>query len=242
MNKLGCVAFALLLGCAAGAQATAINVTNLPLFDAPRYRQVPVTLYRAEGANKPLPLVILSHGYGGRSTSLSFIAHDLVGRGFVVASIQHEIPGDPKMPTTGNIYEVRMPFWKSGAANILLTISELRALRIADRRPVVLIGGSQGGDSSMLFAREHPELTKAAISLDNRRMPLPRTKSPRICSLRSSDQPADPGVLPSPEEQKAFGILIRPAVDLIHNDMANKATESQKRQMLTLIHDCLEGV
>ena len=37
-------------------------------------------------------------------------------------------------------------------------------------------------------------------------------------------------------------MLIRPAVDLIHNDMANKATDSQKKQMLSLIHDCLAGV
>lgn len=57
------------------------------------------------------------------------------------------------------------------------------------------------------------------ISLDNRRMELPRTKQPRIYSLRSSDQPADEGVLPTIEEQEKFGIKIIKLPNTIHNDM-----------------------
>ena len=91
----------------------------------------------------------------------------------------------------------------------------------------------------MLFAAQHKEMVAAVFTLDNRRMPMPRTARPRICSVRSSDLPADPGVLPSPAERKRYRMTIGNVPGLIHNDMSDAATAAQKRAMLRWIWRCL---
>ena len=228
-------------GCAApapGRPAAAPAPSTLELFDKSRQRRIPVALYGA-AAGRPRPLAILSHGYGGRSTDYGFIARALAARGYVVASIQQDLPGDPVPASQGDLATLRRPIWQLGADSIRFTIEALHARRIADRRPAVLIGHSNGGDMTMLFAARHPELARAAISLDNRRMAMPRTARPRICSVRSSDFPADPGVLPTPEEQRAHAMLIAGIPGLRHDDMTDSATAAQKQAMLKLIFACL---
>jgi len=109
-----------------------------------------------------------------------------------------------------------------------------------DVRHLLLVGHSNGGDMAMLFAHEHPRLVESIISLDNRRMPLPRTRHPRILSIRSSDQVADEGVLPTDAEQKTFGIKTVKLPATIHNDMWDGATEAQKLEMSKIISNFLE--
>lgn len=83
----------------------------------------------------------------------------------------------------------------------------------------------------MLFAREHPALVEKIISLDNRRVPFPRQRRPQVLSLRSSDQVADPGVLPTPDEQAKLGTLVIALPATIHNDMWDGATALQQQEM-----------
>ncbi|WP_228417862.1 hypothetical protein [Chryseobacterium oranimense] len=85
-----------------------------------------------------------------------------------------------------------------------------------------------------LFAGKHPELVYKVITMDNRRMYLPRTSLPRIYSLRSNDYPADEGVLPSPEEQKKYHIIIQPT-DINHGHMDNKGSEKEKETLNNFI-------
>ncbi|HEX9963932.1 MAG TPA: alpha/beta hydrolase [Allosphingosinicella sp.] len=210
---------------------------TLELVDTPRGRAVPVALYGAT-PGRPKPLALISHGYGGTNRAYSFIAEDLVKRGYVVASVQHELEGDEPMPTTGVPAVVRRPWWDRGAANLHFVIREMRSRGLADRRPVLLVGHSNGGDSSMLFAAQHKGMVGAVFTLDNRRMRMPRTARPRICSARSSDQPADPGVLPTAAEQKRHRMAIG-TVPVIHNDMWDGATAAQKQAMLGWLGRCL---
>lgn len=178
-----------------GDSRTAVETANLDLFDRERGRAVPVVLYAPVGTasrgrkRSKLRLAVISHGYGGKNTDYSFIAANLVAHGYLVASIHHQLPADEPLPTSGNPYEVRMPNWQRGVGNILFVISQLKTLRPElDVEDLLLVGHSNGGDASMLFAREHPRLVRKVISLDNRRMPFPRMKRPRILSIRSSDQ------------------------------------------------------
>ncbi|HYI40411.1 MAG TPA: alpha/beta hydrolase [Allosphingosinicella sp.] len=223
---------ALLLISAAPAPQT------LDLVDTARTRSIPVALYGATH-DRPRPLALISHGYGGRNTDYAFLAEALAERGYVVASIQHALAGDPPMPTQGDPAIVRRPFWEQGSANLLHVIRELRARKLADRRPVLLVGHSNGGDSSLLFAIRHGAMVRAVYTLDNRRMRMPRTARPRICSVRSSDQPADPGVLPTAAEQKRYRMVIGSVPGLIHNAMSDAATPAQKRSMLAWLWRCL---
>lgn len=231
MNAILLAAFAALAHAAGPAPQT------LPLHDAARERDVPVLVYGAV-RGRPRPLALISHGYGGQAGSYAFIAEALVARGYVVASVQHEIDGDAPMPAQGEPAIVRRPFWARGVENLRFAIGVLRARGLASRSPVLLVGHSNGGDTAMLFATQRPAEVRAAFSLDNRRMALPRAARPRICSARSSDQPADPGVLPDAAEQRRLRMVIA-AVPVIHNDMGDGATRAQKQAMLAVLERCL---
>ena len=216
---------------------------TLSLFDTSRNRAVPVALYSESNAGKRTQkLVIINHGYGAKNTAYSYIANNLAAYGYLVASIQHEMPGDEPMPATGNIFETRKPYWQRGVENILFVIRELKKRRPdADYKNLVLIGHSNGGDMAMLFAHEYPGMVNLVISLDNRRMPFPRTKQPRIFSLRSSDQVADPGVLPTPQEQEQYNIRVVQLKNTIHNDMDDNGTNVQKQEINSYILQFLES-
>lgn len=211
-------------------------------------RPIPVVTY-APGLrlaiNTPHPpklrVALLSHGYGGRNTAYSFLAHYLVAHGYFVVSLQHELPGDAPIATTGNLAQTRRPHWERGVQSLLFVLRELRRTHPAlDYRRVLLVGHSNGGDMAMLFAHEHPKLVWRVISLDNRRMPLPRTRRPQLLSLRSSDQVADEGVLPTPAEQAKFGIAIVKLRHTRHNDLWDGATPQQKQEIKTLISAFVE--
>ncbi|WP_247237542.1 alpha/beta fold hydrolase [Telluribacter sp. SYSU D00476] len=246
----------LLVGCAhkpSGTSTRAVGIAKsqakrpevrrdtLTLFDKARNRVVPVALYSAASGKPEQKLAILNHGYGGTNRAYSFIAQALVAHGYLVASVQHELPGDEPLPTTGTPYEVRMPHWRRGVQTMLFVIEELKSRNSrVDTKHLLLIGHSHGGDMVMLFARDYPERVDKVISLDNRRMPLPRTDQLRVLSLRSSDQPADEGVLPTAAEQEKYGIQIIKLPATIHNDMWDGATNAQKQEMLTYINNFLE--
>jgi pimeloyl-ACP methyl ester carboxylesterase len=214
---------------------------RLELVDPARGRPVPTLLYGAQpGVAKPL--AVISNGYGGSPANYRFLAEALAARGYVVASVRQDLPGDPPMATEGDLRVLRRPFWETGADTILYLAGALRARGLADTAPLVLVGHSNGGDISMLFAERHPAMVRAVLSLDNRRMPLPRTARPRVCSVRASDFPADPGVLPTAEEQARLGILVTTVPGLKHNDMWDGAAPEHKAAMLAALDACLDGV
>jgi dienelactone hydrolase len=214
----------------------AIRQDDLTFFDTARQRPIPVALYRPSKAAKHPGIVILSHGYqankAGANKNYSSLAKMLAAEGYYVASIQHELPTDSLIPATGIPQVVRRPHWEKGVANILYVIKELKRTRPdLDYKHLVLIGHSNGGDMSMLFAQKYPGLADKVISLDNRRMAFPRTKQPKLYSLRSSDQPADEGVLPTPEEQQRFGITVIKLPATIHNNMDDSGTPAQLKEI-----------
>ncbi|MFN8579542.1 MAG: alpha/beta fold hydrolase [Gemmatimonadaceae bacterium] len=225
------------------ASSDTVRVETLDLVDASRKRAVPVALYSPTGLTQPARLAVLSHGYGAKNTDYSFIARFLATRGYVVASVQHEVPGDEPLPSTGNPFQTRMPSWRRGMQNILFVIDALKTSQpLLDTGRVLLVGHSQGGDTSVLLATEYPSRVDAVISLDNRRMPWPRTAQPRLFSLRSSDQRPDDGVIPSPEEQVRHGMRIVTLPATKHDDMWDGATKSQQDEILGHIERFLEAL
>lgn len=110
-----------------------------------------------------------------------------------------------------------------------------------DFKHVTLIGHSNGGDMSMLFAHMYPDLVDKVISLDNRRMPFPRSKQPKIYSIRSSDQIADEGVLPDVTEQAKFGMKIVKLDNVTHDQMDNYANQDQRVEINKWVLNFLES-
>lgn len=217
---------------------------DIVVLDKHRNREIPVTLYLPKKITHA-PLIFLSHGYNfnapGTNKGYSFIATKLAQKGYLVASIQHELPNDPLIPTTGDIQIVRKPFWESGTANILCVFNDFKhRYPKLNYNKTILIGHSMGGDISVTFAKKYPEILSKVITLDQRRVAFPRVAQPKIYSLRSSDQIADAGVLPTVEEQKKFGITIQKLSNTIHNDMNDNATAIQKKEMLDWILQFLQ--
>jgi predicted peptidase len=219
-------------------QEFVVKIDSLNLFDKIRNRSIPVALYLPKTDKKinKQKLVIFSHGYyqneDGSNKKYSYLTEKLASKGYFVASIQHELPTDDLIQKTGIPQIVRRPFWDRGADNILFVINEFKKTNPElDFKHIILIGHSNGGDMTALFPQKYPNIVDKIITLDNRRMALPKTKYPKIYSLRSSDQLADTGVLPTDEELKKFGIKIIKLPNTIHNDMDNHANDQQRKEI-----------
>lgn len=158
----------------------------------------------------------------------SYLSEFLASKGYFVVSIQHELPDDELLSMTGNLRQTRLSNWERGAANIAFVLQQMKTdFAFLDFNKMVLIGHSNGGDMSVLYAHQHPEKVNKLISLDNRRMELPRTSKPTVISFRSNDFPADDGVLPSEEEIQRFGMKII-FTEINHGHMDDNANESER--------------
>jgi pimeloyl-ACP methyl ester carboxylesterase len=225
-----------------GKQPFPFAFDTLTLFDQSRNRQIPVAMYKPK-TNRP-PIVILSHGYAqnrsGSYLMYSYLTDYIASKGYFVVSIQHELPTDSLIPSTGVPQIVRRPFWDRGADNILFVINQLKKSKPElDFKHITLIGHSNGADMAALFPQKHPDIVNKIITLDNRRMALPRTTKPRVYSLRSSDQPADEGVLPTDADQKQYGMKIIKLPNTLHNDMDDHATNEQRAEIRKYIMEFL---
>jgi len=215
----------------------AVRVDTLKWYDQSRQRAIPIAIYTAKtGSTAKQKVVIFSHGYGqnkgGDYLAYSYLTESLASNGYFVVSIQHELPTDSLLPLTGNPQIVRRPFWDRGADTILFVINELqKTYPNLDYKHLTLMGHSNGGDMTALFPQKYPNRVQKIITLDNRRMALPRTKRVKVYSLRSSDQAADEGVLPTEEESRKYRMSIVKLVNTPHNDMDDNANEEQRKEI-----------
>ena len=169
---------------AALAQSIPFKQDSVVFFDATRNRAIPVELY-VPSKEKKAKVVIVSHGYGfnkgGDNRAYSYLTEALAASGYLVASIQHELPTDELLPLTGIPQVVRRSNWERGVANIYFVLEELKKRYPSlDYRHVTLIGHSNGGDMSMLFAHQYPQFSHKVITRYNRLMPVPRTRPPKL--------------------------------------------------------------
>jgi hypothetical protein len=219
----------------------AIRHQTLNLFDATRQRPVSVDLAvrrdyetKANSGFSKLPVAVISNGNTVRNTEYSFLANVLAARGYLVASIQQDLPSDPPLMTKiGMPYVGRIGVYQRGEANILFVIGELQKLQPnADYNHLTLVGHSNGGDISMYCAKQHPELVSKVITLDNLRVPFVRSDKLKILSFRSKDPnfKTDPGVLPTPEQAKAGGIdIVNTGAQ--HTDLSDRGPDSVKEKI-----------
>lgn len=208
--------------------------------DSIRQRDIPVAIYAPVGSQKGLPVVVFSHGYGanepGSYLDYAYLNEALATAGYFVVTIQHELPADDLLIFDGPARVVRMPNWERGAANIHFVLQQLERLYPQlDHGRTNLAGHSNGGDISVLYSHQHPGRIQQVITLDHRRMPILRASQPRTSTLRSSDQPADPEVLPTDAEAKAFGIRVVFLPTVRHNDMDSNADPRQRAEIIGLV-------
>lgn len=173
-----------------------MTIEYITIFDELRHRDIPIQISYNQ-TKKDTKVIVLNHGYGVTYKDYSFITSELVQNGFYVLSIQHDLNTDPRLPRTGNIFERRKPLWERGIKNILTVLSYLEKQNsLLDLKKVILIGHSNGGDISMMFADYYPQRVEKIISIDSLRYPFPVKHQIPILSLRAVDTKADAGVLP----------------------------------------------
>jgi hypothetical protein len=218
-----------------------IRHETLGLFDAARQRPVEVALavrrdyeLKADAGFWKLPVAIISNGNTVKNTEYSFLANVLAARGYLVASVQQDIPTDPPLMTkVGLPYVGRRGVYERGEANILFVLGQLKKLQPnADYNHLTLVGHSNGGDIAMFFAKQHPQLVSKVVTLDNLRVPFVLRDKLKILSFRSKDPKfkTDPGVLPTPEQAKAEGIDIV-NTQFQHTDMSDRGPDSVKQRI-----------
>jgi hypothetical protein len=206
-----------------------IHHEELNLFDAARQRPVAVDLavradyeMKANAGYWKLPVAIISNGNTVKNTEYSFLANVLAADGYLVASIQQDLPSDPPLVTkVGQPYVGRLPVYQKGEANIMFVLTELKKREPnADYQHLTLVGHSNGGDIAMYCAKEHPELVTKVITLDNLRVPFVHGSKVKILSFRSDDPnfKTDPGVLPT-SKTNSISII---KTQFQHTDMSDR--------------------
>lgn len=228
-----------------------IRHETLDLFDASRQRPVAVDLavrrdyeLKADDGFWKLPVAIISNGNTVKNTEYSFLANVLAARGYLVASIQQDIASDPPLMTVpGEPYVGRLGVYQKGEANILFVLGELKSRQPnADYTHLTLVGHSNGGDTAMYFAKEHPDVVTKVVTLDNLRVPFVLNNKVKILSFRSHDPnfKADPGVLPSAQQAVKNGIDII-KTPFQHTEMSDRGPDSVKEKIQGTLDRFLGG-
>jgi dienelactone hydrolase len=232
-----------------GVSKWGIQHETLNWFDEARQRPVSVDLavrrdyqMKADDGYWKLPVAIISNGNTVKNTEYSFLANVFAARGYLVASIQQDLPTDPPLMTKiGLPYVGRTGVYEKGEANILFVLGQLKKLQPnADYDHLTLVGHSNGGDTAMYFAKQHPELVAKVVTLDNLRVPFVLSDKMKILSFRSKDPDfqTDPGVLPTAQEAKAD------RVDIIntqfqHTWMSDRGPDSAKERIQATLDEFL---
>jgi hypothetical protein len=219
----------------------ALHRETLNLVDKTRDRPVSVQItvrrdyeIKADNGLWKLPVAIISNGNTVKNTEYSFLADVLAARGYLVASIEQDLPSDPPLMTeVGLPYVGRRDIYIRCEANILFVVGELKKRQPnADYDHLTLVGHSNGGDVSMYFAKQHPELVSKVITLDNLRVPFVLSHKLKILSFRSKDPnfQTDPGVLPTPAQAKSDGFDIV-NTGALHTELSDRGPDSVKEKI-----------
>jgi hypothetical protein len=233
------------------ASKWAIRHETLRFYDAARQnREVAVEIavrrdkeMQANAGMITLPVAALNHGNTVKFTEYSFLANVFAARGYLVVSIQHDLPSDPPMVTeAGELYVGRLPQIERDIANINFAIEEMKkAQPSADYNHLTMVGHSMGADVSLYFAKMYPNKIKKVVTLDNLRVPFMTDGKFKILSFRSKDPvfKTDPGVVPDAEVCEKAGITVV-RTDFWHNDMRDTGPDEAKSSIQGTLNKFLD--
>jgi hypothetical protein len=193
---------------------------------------------QADAGMIKLPVAIINHGNTVKNTEYSFLANVFAARGYIVISIQHDLPTDAPMVTkVGELYVGRLTQIQRGVANIKFAVEEMKkAQPNADYDHLTVVGHSMGGDITMYFAKQYPDEVRKVVTLDNLRVPFSTAGKFKILSFRSSDPQfkTDPGVVPNSDECEKDGITVV-NTKFQHNDMRDTGSEEAKASIRNML-------
>ncbi|RUO65414.1 hypothetical protein SAMN06297229_1183 [Pseudidiomarina planktonica] len=225
---------------------SASSLAGTTIYDESRNRHIPIEVSypSSQGqcsVDKKCPVALLSAGYGVSHTKYNFLSEQLNQLGYMVVAVRHELETDPPLSVSGDLYESRSENWIRGAETLDFVKHNLEALHNNYTfDDLLLIGHSNGGDISSWLANEGKDYIAAVITLDHRRVPLPRNKDISVLSIRGSDYPADKGVLPSSEETEQYNICVTEIPESRHNDMTDFGPTWLKDEIARILVEHIE--
>jgi pimeloyl-ACP methyl ester carboxylesterase len=232
MNSVICI---LLIAVTLSACAP-LGAQRLELRDEHDARLIPIEARQpnAKACSKRCAVIVFGTGYRASIADYQTLLDGLARLGFFVVAIQHDLLDDPPMPNTGDIIKDRSPYWNRGSKSIGVIVNTLsKRWPQHDWSRLILMGHSNGGDIAATYHAQATTPIAALITLDNRRVALAQRGS-RVLSLRSIDQVADIGVLPTEQVNRSdFCILTVP--ETRHDDMCERARPEAKAFMLDTI-------
>lgn len=186
-------------------------------------------------AAKPCPVAVLSPGYGFAGADYAFVTRRLNGMGYLVMALR-DSAGGVQLDRNAAIAPQVQAMARVTSTSIAAAL-DAAAPRYPhfDWRHLLLVGHSLGGDSSAQFAADHPARVAALISLDSRRVALPRSAAIRVLTIRASDTAPDPGVLPDEQERRSLRTCVVHIDGARHNDMQDAGSEALKAGILSAI-------
>ncbi|PKM19485.1 MAG: alpha/beta hydrolase [Gammaproteobacteria bacterium HGW-Gammaproteobacteria-15] len=217
------------------------------LSDAQTQRDIPIHISYPQdtsvcSSKNPCPVALLSSGYGVAYDNYKFISNTLNAAGYLVVAVQHELPGDPPLAVRGDLYTARSENWQRGANSLEFVRTELQQhMPNYNFVAPTLIGHSNGGDISGWYINSGKGKVAQLITLDHRRVPLPRIEKMSVLSIRGSDFPADKDVLYSENELKQFNACIVQIANSKHNEMTDFGPDWLKQTLSKAIAAFLTG-
>ncbi len=129
----------------------------------------------------------------------------------------------------------------NGATTLYVNDLDTNALEIKnpDEKAVAVTNGKSESSDASQFEESQVDYISRIITLDHRRVPLPRDKAIDVLSIRASDYPADEGVLPT-EAEDATNIAVVKIEDSRHNDMNDYGPMWLKDRILSIIDEHMQ--
>lgn len=172
----------------------------------------------------------------------TFLSKQFNQFGYLVVAFGHELPSDPHLSVSGDLYKTRSENWSRGAKTLdFLKNSLSKRFNEYNFEKLMLAGHSNGGEISAWLGNEGKTYIQKIITLDHRRVPLPRNSNIQVLSIRASDFPADKGVLPAESEQERNGSCIVRIPKARHNDITDFGPMWLKEKIKLLIYNHLNG-
>lgn len=217
------------------------------VYDAERDRHIPLKVYHPVDGDlctidDKCQVAFVSAGYGMSHLDYQFLVSTLSQQNFLTVAVGHELPGDPPLARKGKYLITRAENWDRGVKTLEFLVRQLSQQYPAfDFSLLTLVGHSNGGDISAWMARSNPEIIRSVVTLDHRRVPLPRSAHISVLSVRATDFPADPDVLFTSAELREFSGCIVEIPDSKHNDMSDYGPELLRMTIQRLLSAFLEG-
>lgn len=236
-----------LLSLCMGAFALSCQAEALEIHDAERDRTIPVTIEHPVSSSQCTPeakcgVAFISAGYRVPFRQYSFLTERLNTLGYLTVAVDHELPNDPPLSRTGDLYATRIENWQRGAKTL-----DLLHERLSEQNPgydfdnLVLVGHSNGGDISSWLANEQTGYVGKVITLDHRRVTLPKDPRIQVLSLRATEYPTKASVLMTVDEQREYGSCVVELPNSMHMDFSDYGRPEMKQRAVEMVTRFLSG-